>query len=652
MERDATGAAERFKQAFPLHIGFGVFAFVHGYAFYLQSDTSSAMGSFGRDVMGIVAFMVGSRLLAQRVGLQDLRRGWLVGSVTWAATNALGWISMTYHLNSSRTEQLSVDMTVLWVVAHVFFGATNGIWPVTPACLVATHLMPYAATVVQPDYLPLYAQRSSLCAALLLGQLLAAMMRRSYSKAASALRDRAAEARLNHMIKGNCGAAIMGLQGMHKKLRDQEGSTPTRDPTLKQMSAELELPLEMLKRAVQWCHRRQMFVQLETGVYRSARSACDVRELLQRTTSSEQTVELDVHCPRGIRIDQAVLEVVIEEALSNARKYREPGTHITLRAEFQPPGCATDCWWLRNSHEHEHGGQQQSENDTGWLRLTLENVSQRSMRVLDKVECERVFQEGYKAHAASSTSDGLGLSSVTMAASAAGGFPRLRMFTDDNGAAHTVFELAIPALNAEPGAAVVNDGLAPFHKNYAEGEDDDLSDLDEASERPLVCVGVDDDGLMRDVLEETLFSLILSADMERSRMIGETPQEQEMIIDLALGKLDPKTLKPLPSGAAWQQADVAFFDENLHGTTSGSDMAAELRARGFHNVVCMLTGSSDEEVRRIGNKPGIDLAFVKGGPSEEMKKLVFRRLKSKRKAQQAGQPRPASSSMMNKPKQS
>ena len=164
------------------------------------------------------------------------------------------------------------------------------------------------------------------------------------------------------------------------------------------------------------------------------------------------------------------------------------------------------------------------------------------MRVLDKVECERVFQEGYKAHAASSTSDGLGLSSVTMAASAAGGFPRLRMFTDDNGAAHTVFELAIPALNAEPGAAVVNDGLAPFHKNYAEGEDDDLSDLDEASERPLVCVGVDDDGLMRDVLEETLFSLILSADMERSRMIGETPQEQEMIIDLALGKLDPKTL--------------------------------------------------------------------------------------------------------------
>ena len=40
MERDATGAAERFKQAFPVHIGFGVFAFVHGYAFYLQSVTS------------------------------------------------------------------------------------------------------------------------------------------------------------------------------------------------------------------------------------------------------------------------------------------------------------------------------------------------------------------------------------------------------------------------------------------------------------------------------------------------------------------------------------------------------------------------------------------------------------------------------------
>ena len=53
--------------------------------------------------MGVVAFMVGSRLLAHGSRWpQDLRRGWLVGSVTWAATNALGWISMTYHLNSSR----------------------------------------------------------------------------------------------------------------------------------------------------------------------------------------------------------------------------------------------------------------------------------------------------------------------------------------------------------------------------------------------------------------------------------------------------------------------------------------------------------------------------------------------------------------------
>ena len=57
----------------------------------------------------------------------------------------------------------------------------------------------------------------------------------------------------------------------------------------------------------------------------------------------------------------------------------------------------------------------------------------------------------------------------------------------------------------------------------------------------------------------------------------------------------------------------------------------------------------EEEMRRLAEHYGLD-ADEEAAASEETRQ--HKTLKSKRKAQQAGQPRPASSSMMNKPKQS
>ena len=57
-----------------------------------------------------------------------------------------------------------------------------------------------------------------------------------------ARRDRAAEARLNHLIKGKCGGASMLLEALRSRL----GSDSP-------LGRELELPIGMLVMAGDWC---------------------------------------------------------------------------------------------------------------------------------------------------------------------------------------------------------------------------------------------------------------------------------------------------------------------------------------------------------------------------------------------------------------
>ena len=77
-------------------------------------------------------------------------------------------------------------------------------------------------------------------------------------------------------------------------------------------------------------------MQIEGGTYRSVGAPCAVGGRLRSSVGHDPTVDLDVSGPETVTVDTGVLAVAVEEALSNARKYREPGTPISLEATFVP----------------------------------------------------------------------------------------------------------------------------------------------------------------------------------------------------------------------------------------------------------------------------------------------------------------------------
>ena len=188
--------------------------------------------------------------------------------------------------------------------------------------------------------------------------------------------NRAADSRLNHVIKGLCGSAS-GLI-----------STALLDKT--QAHSLSEHAILQLNEAVDWCHQRQLFIQLEMGSYTSLKVDCAVGKLLERVIEPvdgrlEGAVSLKAH------VDEGVLRLVAAEAISNATKYRRPGTTIVVKLSL-------------------HDGK---------LRISFENINATGVRRLTEQECAEVFLPGFRVHSVSATSDGVGLDTVHKALDAA-----------------------------------------------------------------------------------------------------------------------------------------------------------------------------------------------------------------------------------------
>ena len=120
-------AAHRIHASYILHLVFGCFALMFGGALYLQ-ETSASMSAFGRDVIFVIGLvLLPGRWYAQRVAAHDFQRGYVVGGAVWAAANLLGWVSLTHHLRSASSSvgTLSLELTVGWAIAHVFFSTVG-----------------------------------------------------------------------------------------------------------------------------------------------------------------------------------------------------------------------------------------------------------------------------------------------------------------------------------------------------------------------------------------------------------------------------------------------------------------------------------------------------------------------------------------------
>ena len=125
----------------------------------------------------------------------------------------------------------------------------------------------------------------------------------------------------------------------------------------------------------------------------------------------------------------------------------------------------------------------------------------------------------------------------------------------------------------------------------------------------LVCVAVDDCDFMRHKYTETFQKLGAT----NSACVGATAEEQLAFVDLALGLLDPSSLAPTPNG---READVALLDQRIdlkyEPHLLGTDLAVELRTRGFTGVVAIVSGKDEDGLQRLRATPGVDLVVGKG----------------------------------------
>jgi hypothetical protein len=217
----------------------------------------------------------------------------------------------------------------------------------------------------------------------------------------------AADQRLNHVVKGRCGSAISAVETFRELL----------GPYLKQdlpseLADLLVAPICHLREAIEWCHRRQVFVQLEKGSYLSRHTAVDINQLIRSRLGSAGSLQADV--AEALALDETVLRIAFDEVLSNALKYGKKMVPLRIHARFELEHSV-----LQVSFEND--------NPDDFVPLTLE-------------ECERVMLPGYKSHTCSAMSDGLGLDSVSCAVRAAAGSVKL-----EQNATSTVVHVWLPA---------------------------------------------------------------------------------------------------------------------------------------------------------------------------------------------------------------
>ena len=132
--------------------------------------------------------------------------------------------------------------------------------------------------------------------------------------------NRSADSRLNHVVKGLCGGANGLLQSL--ELQMSAGGVlegPQAERLLRQTR-------EMLDEAAAWCHRRQIFVQLEAGTYVSTPVECDVQAQLQEMAGSH-----DVQCDvAAARVDASMFRLILQEVMPLT-------TYIPHSPEPHPP---------------------------------------------------------------------------------------------------------------------------------------------------------------------------------------------------------------------------------------------------------------------------------------------------------------------------
>jgi hypothetical protein len=284
--------------------------------------------------------------------------------------------------------------------------------------------------------------------------------------------SRRADSRLNHIIKNKSAEACYVMAEMEDcvlQMRQGVWDAAIASPGVSLAlapphdGAELDANLTRLLGFVssvrsihtqtsEWIHRREMFLQLQKGKYQSRMLPSNLGELIQAVMSNN-TDEVQIHVPQPpvLELDAGMLRVQLEEARSNALKYRAPGSCLTLHAELQKA-------------QHSTAGAVPTNGDAWELHVSLDNLNREGVPLLSADQCEAVFREGVKGDydRRNSLGNGVGLDNVSAAARALGGRAWLSAYVDHaSEQAHTVFHTVLPV--RIPAAGVANSSSPVAH---------------------------------------------------------------------------------------------------------------------------------------------------------------------------------------------
>ena len=261
----------------------------------------------------------------------------------------------------------------------------------------------------------------------------------------------------------------------------------------------------------QWCHKREVFLQIEAGVYCTSRSQMALGPVLRACAGAAANLQLLGPLEKTsteLLVDATILKLTLEEALSNARKYGETTPlKVTAMLRSAPTSCSCTSLTRRPSHATPltRGGRSISGRPTSdkvpvavsrddvskdatlgscgatariphckspraspvtaagptepssseelTLIIEVDSINREDVPRLSRHECEEVFAQGARIGVGRSQqlSSGLGLSTVRRAARAAEGSAYLWSSAPlPNGKPHTVFGLLLPARIAAP----------------------------------------------------------------------------------------------------------------------------------------------------------------------------------------------------------
>jgi len=331
------------------------------------------------------------------------------------------------------------------------------------------------------------------------------------------------------------------------------------------------------------CYKREVFVQLEDGTYKSEPKEVCLHDELRAVLGPHAQIET---YEKRAMVDSVIVRLLLSEVSTNAAKYSPSQEHISSQAKLVTDAAGKD-----------------------WLQIFVRNANLPGSPHLSPRECEQVFEKGFKKSmpTAAPQSNGVGLSSVKLAAEAAGG--DAWMTANEH---HTTVYLLLPAAKCAErseskllcGRNVKANGLSPLRGRIISGFIDATSHTaskpspgvgitthftvpmgtprlsnkglqsSNSNASSLVCIGIDDSPTLRR-MQNFLFDVCMRANRQRSGSVGASLAEVYAYVDIVMGR---KTLcalarcstltRPTTRGGLEKHSACACLPEFERGSSS------------------------------------------------------------------------------------